>query len=90
MIGSMHVQDVLQQRGYMPQDDPDAGEGWFDLALGRYTVRAVLSDSSDDSEIVLLTDRSYVTAWSVRFWGAPGAVFLATLDAAEAEARALS
>jgi hypothetical protein len=86
MIDSMHVLDVLQQRGYVPHDDPDAGEGWFDLAIGRRIVRAVLTDDGD-AEIVLLTDRAYVTEWSVQFRGAPGAVFLATLDAAEAEAR---
>jgi hypothetical protein len=82
----MHVLDVLQARGYFPHPDPDAGEGWFDLTIGRYIVRAVLTDDGD-GEVVLFNDRTYVTQWSVQFRGAPGAVFLATLDAAEAEAR---
>jgi hypothetical protein len=86
MIDSMHVLDVLQKRGYVPQDDASEGEGWFDRSFGRFTVRAVLSNEDNDSEIILFTDRNYVIVWSAEFRGAPGAVFLATLDAAEKEA----
>ncbi len=84
MIDSMHVLDVLRERGYVPQDDADAGEGWFDLTAGRATVRAVLTPE-DGNEVYLFTG-PMVCEWSVRFYGAPGAVFLATLDAAEREA----
>ena len=84
MIDSMHVLDVLRQRGYVPQDDADAGEGWFDLTAGRVTVRAILTEDGD-AEIHLFTG-PFVCQWSVRLSGAPGAVFLATLDAAEREA----
>jgi hypothetical protein len=87
MIGSMHVLDVLRERGYFPRDDTPPREGWFDLALPGGTVRAILTPE-DGCEIHLF--ERHACAWSVRFTNAPGAVFLATLDAAEAEARALS
>ena len=88
MIDSMHVLDVLRERGYVPQDDADAGKGWgelwFDHRFGAATVRAVLTPE-DENEVYLFTG-PMVCEWSVRFSGAPGAVFLATLDAAEHEA----
>ena len=44
MIGSMQVLDVLQERGYEPQDYAEPPESWFDLYVSRAaTVRAVLT-----------------------------------------------
>jgi hypothetical protein len=85
MIDSMHVLDVLRERGYVPQDDAAPGEGWFDLTTpGGMTVRAVLSQSERWAWVHLFSGQGVV--WSARFSGAPGAVLLATLDAAEREA----
>jgi hypothetical protein len=85
MIDSMRVLDVLRERGYMPLDDADLGEGWFDYPAGRHTVRAVLRDDGEGGEVVTLTEHG-TTEWAVEVRGAPGAVFLAILDAAEREA----
>ncbi len=84
MIGSMYVLDVLQERGYEPQEDSDAGESWFDLSAAGVTVRAILAHDGD-AEIHVFTG-PLVCQWSVRFANVPAAVFLAALDAAEREA----
>lgn len=86
MIDSMHVLDVLRERGYEPHDVPGRqAETWFDLHVSGTRVRAILTPERG-CQIHLFRD-GWALAWSVRFDGAPGAVFLATLDAAEAEAK---
>jgi len=86
----MHVLDVLRQRGYIPQDDPDESEAWYDLrqetAGSRHTVRAILHDEGEAH--VLLFAGPYIAEWQAHFTpGTPGPVFLAVLDAAEKEAK---
>lgn len=84
----MHVLDVLRERGYTPRDDAPPSESWFDLAItgpaGRATVRAILTPE-DGCEIHVF-DRYGASESSARFSGAPAAVFLTTLEAAEREA----
>ena len=87
MLDSMHMLDVLRERGYTPQDDAPPPEGWFDLVAtgpaGQASVRAVLT-SEDGCEIHVF-NRYGACAWSARFLGAPGTVFDAALQAAERE-----
>jgi hypothetical protein len=94
MIDSMHVLDVLRKRGYVPQDDADAGENWFDRNFGVATVRTILAGNDGvtgftRAEIYLFIG-PVVHEWHVSFTDAPQAVILATLDAAEAQAREIA
>ena len=103
MRDGMHVLDVLRERGYVPQEGAAPGESWFDLAVRAEpaqlrefghtpvvaTVRAVLSVSEHWGWIHLFAGRG-ACVQSMRFMNAAGAVFLATLDATEAEARTMA
>ena len=86
MRDSMRILDTLQERGYEPQDDMPAG-GWFDLPCGKATVRVVLAN---DVAAVYRLDAHMVSEWGpVMFTdGTPFEVIVATLDAAERDARA--
>ena len=81
-----HIFDILQSRGYTPQDNEPPLESWFDLPIGDATVRLVLTS---DSAAVHMFGAHMVNEWSVPFSDStPAAVILATLRAAENEAKA--
>lgn len=80
--------DVLQERGYLPQDGSRDGEEWFDLVTGTATVRVVLAVTSGEATLVVLAAGTAVE-WLARFdRNTPATVILAALTAAEAAAAA--
>ena len=73
----------LQESGYEPQDSgPRADGDWYDLtASGTGTIRACLSEDGAD---VHAFDACMFCLWSARMSpGAPDAVIIAVLEAAE-------
>ena len=86
MPESMHLLEMLERRGYRPQDDARPGEGWFDQAYRGTTVRVVLCLAGNEAMIVLF-DEHMTAEWRARFDdGTPSAVILGALRAAELEA----
>ena len=86
MPDSMHLLEVLQNRGYQPHDNAAPGEGWFDRRYPSSTLRVVLGLTSNETTIVLFAAHM-AQEWRARFdGGTPSPVILAALRAAEIDA----
>jgi hypothetical protein len=89
-LDMLEILDTLRERGYEPQDAPYAD--LFELiASGMGSVRVVAYRDSEPHLRVVALDKFVVHRWSLRIGpDTPLAVFLAVLDAAEAELSALA
>jgi hypothetical protein len=84
MRDSMHLLEFLQRRGYEPQDDAAAGEGWFDRRCSQARLRVILAE---DAATVVMFSPPMVRLWAARYDdGTPAEIIVAALRAAEHQA----